>query len=260
MNGNLGIILTKQDAMTNSNNIRIIPRLDIKGQNLIKGVHLEGLKVIGSPQEYATKYYEQGADELIYVDSVASLYGRNHLSEIIQRACENIFIPLTVGGGIRSVTDVRDVLRNGADKVAINTAAVNKPELISEIANEFGSQCLVLYIEAKKISSNSWEVFTDNGRESSGKDVVNWIKQAIKLGIGEILLTSIDKEGTKKGFDYDLIKAVTSFSTVPVIANGGMGNLKDGISMSSILHYEINKLSQIRESLLSEGLNARKFS
>lgn len=257
--------------MTNSNNIRIIPRLDIKGQNLIKGVHLEGLKVIGSPQEYATKYYEQGADELIYVDSVASLYGRNHLSEIIQRACENIFIPLTVGGGIRSVTDVRNVLRIGADKVAINTAAVNKPELISQIANEFGSQCLVLYIEAKKISFNSWEVFTDNGRESSGKDVVNWIKQAIKLGIGEILLTSIDKEGTKKGFDYDLIKAVTSFSTVPVIANGGMGNLKDGveaiknfgadaISMSSILHYEINKLSQIRESLLSEGLNARKFS
>ena len=121
--------------MTNSNNIRIIPRLDIKGQNLIKGVHLEGLKVIGSPQEYATKYYEQGADELIYVDSVASLYGRNHLSEIIQRACANIFIPLTVGGGIRSVTDVRDVLRNGADKVAINTAAVNKPELISEIAS-----------------------------------------------------------------------------------------------------------------------------
>ena len=128
------------------------------------------------------------------VDSVASLYGRNHLSEIIQRACANIFIPLTVGGGIRSVTDVRDVLRNGADKVAINTAAVNKPELISEIANEFGSQCLVLYVEAKKISFNNWEVFTDNGRESSGKDVVNWIKQAITLGIGEILLTSIDKE------------------------------------------------------------------
>ncbi len=167
--------------------VRLIARLDIKGPNLIKGVHLEGLRVIGSPNEFALKYYEQGADELIYMDSVASLYGRNHLGEIIKDAAKNIFIPMTVGGGIRSIEDATEILRSGADKVAINTAAVADPILITKLAQKFGSQCVVLSIEAKRKSSDSWEVLTENGRERSGLDVVEWAKQGSNYGAGEIL-------------------------------------------------------------------------
>ena len=199
---------------------------------------------------------------------MATLYGRNHLSDIIKNAAQNIFVPLTVGGGIRSIEDVKDILRSGADKVAINTAAVKRLELISEIASEFGSQCVVLYVEAKKIKDNYWEVFTDNARESTGKDVIKWIKQAINYGAGEILL-AIDKEGTRKGFDLELTKSITSFSKVPVIANGGMGFSEDALSvinesnadaicMSDILHYDRENLKNIRDRLLFEGIDVRK--
>ena len=194
--------------------MRIIARLDIKGPNLIKGVHLEGLRVIGSPNEHALQYYRQGADELIYIDCVASLYGRNHLSEIIRAAAMDIFVPMTVGGGIRSVNDVTQILRAGADKVAVNTAAVNRPELITEISHVFGNQCMVLSIEAKQTDVDRWEVFTDNGREQSGLDVVEWAKRAVDLGAGEILLTSIDREGTRRGFDVALVKAVSNSVSV----------------------------------------------
>ena len=152
-----------------TSNIRLIPRLDIKGPNLIKGVRLEGLRVIGDPEIYAKKYYDNGADELLYIDIVASLYGRNNLKEIIKKTVKNVFIPITVGGGVRSVDDVRDLLRSGAEKVAINTAATNNPDLIKQVSRKFGSQCMVLSIEAKKINENYWEVYTENGRQKTGR-------------------------------------------------------------------------------------------
>src|SRR5450631_1862026 len=160
-------------------NIRLIARLDIKGPNLIKGIHLEGLRVIGSPNEHALRYYQQGADELIYMDIVASLYRRNSLGEIVKSAAQDVFVPMTVGGGIRSVDDATHLLRCGADKVAVNTAAIARPGLISDIARRFGSQCMVLSIEAKQIGVDRWEVYTDNGRERTGLDVIAWIKRCV---------------------------------------------------------------------------------
>lgn len=251
-----------------SKRCRLIARLDIKGPNLIKGIHLEGLRVIGEPGEFALKYYEQGADELIYMDSVASLYGRNNLTEIVSRAAAEIFVPLTVGGGIRSVDDVREVLRAGADKVAVNTAAVANPTLISEIATTFGSQCMVLSIEAKLVGKNQWEVYTDNGRERTGLDVIEWAKKAVRLGAGEILLTSIDQEGTGKGFDIDLIKAVSDCVSIPVIASGGMGSNQDAVdvvmqgdanavAMAMVLHYNKTTLLDVREAVKAAGVKVR---
>ncbi len=248
--------------------IRLIPRLDIKGPNLIKGIHLEGLRVVGDPQIYARRYYEQGADELIYIDIVASLYGRNSLRDIVSRTAQDVFIPLTVGGGVRSVADVNDLLRAGADKVAINTAAVRRPALISEVSRAFGSQCMVLSIEAKKIGQGKWEVFTDNGRERTGLDVVDWVRNATDLGIGEILLTSVDQEGTRKGFDIGLVKAVTAATSVPVVASGGMGSIDDlvavcvqgtanAVAMADVLHYDRLKLGQIKRGAHESGLNVR---
>jgi len=253
-------------------NLRLIARLDIKGPNLIKGVHLEGLRVIGDPQEHARRYYETGADELIYMDVVASLYGRNSLTEIVRYTAENVFIPLTVGGGIRSVDDVRTMLRSGADKIAINTAAVGRPELISEIAERFGSQCVVVSIEAKRRQGgNGWECFTDNGREHTNLDPVAWAERAMKLGAGEILLTSIDQEGTRKGFDVELIRAVNSVITIPLIASGGMGNTDhliaaardggaDAVAMADVLHYKRSDLPAIRKAARDAGLSVRSIS
>jgi imidazole glycerol-phosphate synthase subunit HisF len=251
-------------------NIRIIPRLDIKGPNLIKGVHLEGLRVIGDPQEYAIKYYKAGADELIYMDIVASLYGRNNLNEIISRAAENVFIPITVGGGIRSVDDARNIFRSGADKVAINTAAVARPELISDIAYRFGSQAMVLSVEAKRISHQKWEVYTDNGREPTGLDVIEWIQRGVDLGAGEILITSIDREGTRTGFELDLLRQVSQAASVPVIASGGMGSVEDlvsavnqsnvdAVAMADVLHYNRLNLYDIRRAALQAGLSVRNL-
>jgi cyclase len=251
-------------------NVRIIPRLDIKGPNLIKGVHLEGLRVIGDPQEHAIRYYETGADELVYMDIVASLYGRNNLSDIIRRAAENVFIPITVGGGIRSVDDARHILRSGADKVAINTAAVARPELISEVAYRFGSQAMVLSIEAKQISPGKWEAYTDNGRERTGLDVIEWAQRGVELGAGEILLTSVDREGTRNGFELDLVRQVSQAVSVPVIASGGMGStdhfvaaaregLADAVSMADVLHYKRLDIKEIRNAALAAGLSVRKF-
>lgn len=250
-------------------NTRLIARLDVKGANLIKGIHLEGLRVIGSPNEHALRYYEQGIDELIYMDCVASLYGRNSLSELIKQAAENVFIPLTVGGGVRSADDVAHLLRCGADKVAVNTAAVSNPQLITEIARRFGSQCMVLSIEAKSVSPERWEVFTDNGRESTAIDVVDWAKQAAALGAGEILLTSVDREGTRKGFDLALVQAVTDSVNIPVIASGGMGKAQDAVevvrmgadavAMADILHYKRASLADIRTEASAGGIRVRTY-
>ena len=251
-------------------NLRLIARLDIKGPNLIKGVQLEGLRVIGDPQEHARKYYEAGADELIYMDIVASLYERNNLTEIVRYTAENVFIPLTVGGGVRSVADVDSLLRSGADKVAINTAAHRRPELLSEVANRLGSQCLVLSIEAKKSGEGAWEAYTDNGREHTGRDVIEWAKEATDRGIGEILITSIDQEGTRKGFDVQLVRALASTVPVPVIASGGMGQIAhlvevvnegmaDAGAMADVLHYNRMTLPEIREGALAATLPVRQL-
>jgi len=240
--------------------IRLIARLDIKGPNLIKGIHLEGLRVMGDPQEFARRYYEQGADELLYVDVVASLYGRNSLHDV--------FVPLTVTGGIRSVDDVRNILRAGADKIGINTAATKRPELIREVSRKFGSQCMVLSIEAKSIGPGRWEVYTDNGRERTGFDVVEWAQRGVELGAGEILLTSIDREGTREGFDIELVAAVSRVVPVPVIASGGMGRLDDvatvvregaadAVAMADMLHYRRTTVGEIRSAARTAGLYVR---
>lgn len=251
-------------------NIRLIPRLDIKGQNVIKGIHLEGLRVMGDPQDFARRYYDQGADELLYVDVVASLYGRNSLHDIIKRAARDLFVPLTVTGGIRSIDDVRNILRAGADKIGINTEATKRPELIREVSRMFGAQCMVLSIEAKLVAPGRWEVYTDNGREKTGLDVVEWAQRGVELGAGEILLTSVDREGTREGFDVDLVRAVTSVVSVPVIASGGMGKPEDfqeivreggadAVAMADILHYSRATIADIRATALSTGLHVRKF-
>jgi cyclase len=251
-------------------NLRLIARLDIKGPNLIKGIHLEGLRVLGNPNEFALDYYKQGIDELIYMDCVASLYGRNHLGEIIKSAAKNIFVPMTVGGGIRSIDDAREILRSGADKVAINTAAVATPDLVKDVSRRFGSQCMVISIEAKKMSENKWEVYTDNGREKSGRDVVEWARECEMQGAGEILLTSIDQEGTRKGFDIELVKAVSESVDIPVIASGGMGSAADltrvvseggadAVAMADILHYKRLKVAELREVAKEAGFGVRDY-
>lgn len=252
------------------NSIRLIPRLDIKGPNLIKGIHLEGLRIIGSPNEHALRYYHQGADELIFMDSVASLYGRNHLSDIVKASVKDIFVPITVGGGIRSLDDVTNILRAGADKVAVNTAAVTNPQFIKDIARRFGSQCMVLSVEAKQVDLNRWEVYINNGRDPTGLDVLEWIKCGVSLGAGEILLTSIDKEGTRKGFDIKLAKTVSSEINVPVIISGGMGKPEDlllvvkeggvdGVAMADILHYKRSEINEIRAVAKNAGIEVRNY-
>jgi cyclase len=252
-------------------NVRIIARLDIKGPNLIKGVHLEGLRVIGDPQYYARHYYEAGVDELIYMDTVASLYERNNLTEIVRNAARDVFVPMTVGGGVRSVTDAKTLLRMGADKVAVNTAAVRRPALVSEIAQQFGSQCMVLSIEAKRVASGKWEAYTDNGREKTGLDAVEWAHRGVDLGAGEILLTSVDREGTRKGFDIELVRVVATSVQVPVIASGGMGipdhvvqvvraGGADAVAIADALHYNRYSLAEIRAHALDAGLNVRRFA
>ncbi len=229
-------------------NIRLIARLDIKGPNLVKGIHLEGLRVLGKPERFARHYYENGADELIYVDTVASLYGRNSLLDIVERTSREIFIPLTVAGGLRSIEDMRAVLQAGADKVALNTAAIQRPELIREASRRFGSSTIVVSIEAKHRPNGSYEAYADNGREQTGVDVFEWVVRAAELGAGEILLTSIDREGTGRGFDVELTKRVAESVSIPVIASGGAGSVEDvrtvveagsadAVAVASMLHY-----------------------
>ena len=251
-------------------NLRLIARLDIKAPNLIKGVHLEGLRVIGDPQEHARRYYQAGADEIIYLDIVASLYDRNNLIDLVRYTAENVFIPLTVGGGLRSLGDVETMLRNGADKVAINTATTKRPELIGEVARRFGSQCMVLSIEAKRTGDGSWEAYTDNGREHTGLDAIEWARRGQGLGAGEILLTSIDQEGTRKGFDVELCAAVSAATSIPVIVSGGMGTIDhlvevvreggaDAVAIADALHYNRMTLEQIRSAAAAAALPVRQL-
>lgn len=242
---------------------RIIPRLDVKAPNLVKGIHLEGLRVMGDPAEHARRYYEQGADELLYVDIVASLYERNSLADLVERTAREVFVPLTVGGGIRTSDDIHKLLRAGADKVAINTAAVRRPDLLREASRIYGSQCIVLNVEAKRRTQGGWEAYTDNGREKTGLDVVEWVKRAVDLGAGEVLVTSVDREGTKKGFDLELVRALGPLVPVPVIACGGAGSLADvvaarengadGVAVASVLHYKTHTVRDLKQALRDAG-------
>ena len=244
---------------------RIIPRLDIKGPNLVKGVHLEGLRVLGKPEYFAKYYYEQGADELFYQDVVASLYGRNSLHEIISKTAKAIFIPLTVGGGIRTIDDIKNALRSGADKVSINTSAIENPDLIKKASNVFGKSTIVVAIEAIKQPDGHYLAFTDNGRNYTGIEVTKWAKNAEELGAGEIVLTSVDREGTGSGFDSELIKRVTEVVSIPVVVHGGAGRLEhlaqifnniteiSGVSIASILHYDYIKKYKNLDGYESEG-------
>ena len=227
--------------------IRIIPRLDIKGPNLVKGIHLEGLRVLGKPSDFAKYYYENGADELMLMDVVASLYGRNSLHDIISETAKNNFIPITVGGGIRSVKDIKNILRAGADKVCLNTAAIKNPEFIKKASREFGSSTILVSIEAIK-DNDKYQAFTDNGREYTGLDVFEWAQRIDELGAGELVITSVDKEGTGKGFDIELISKINNLVSIPVIAHGGAGKKEDVIDLvisstvnsvmiSSMFHY-----------------------
>lgn len=228
--------------------IRIIPRLDIKGPNLVKGINFEGLRVLGKPEDFARRYYLDGADELFYQDAVASLYQRNSLLEIVEQTAREIFIPLCVGGGLRSLEDISQVLRAGADKVAINTAAVQNPNIVAEAARRFGSSTVVVAVEAIRRPGGWYEALTDYGRENSGKDAVQWARQAAELGAGEIMITAIHAEGAGKGFDLELTRAVAEAVAVPVIAGGGAGRPEhvleairqgraEAVALAGILHY-----------------------
>ena len=247
--------------------IRIIARLDIKGPNVIKGIQFECLRVMGKPADLAQEYYLQGADELIYLDTVASLYQRDNLLQIVKEASKNIFVPFTAGGGVRTIEDIRNLLSAGAEKVAINTAATKNPELIRRAARTFGSQCIVVSIEAKKQGESSWEAYTDNGRQSTGLDVVKWAKKAEMLGAGEILLTSVDQEGTERGLDLELINEVAKTVSIPVIASGGVSSpddavkgLKagaDAVAIASVLHYKKYDIDDIKKVLAKEKVPVR---
>jgi cyclase len=242
-----------------SNTIRIIPRLDIKGPNLVKGIHFEGLRVLGKPEHFAQFYNENGADELIYMDAVASLYERNSLVDIIKKTSKRIFIPLTVGGGLRSIEDVQEVLHAGADRVSINTAAVKNPGIIKKISRKFGSSTLVVSIDAIKNPDGSYEVYVDYGRQKTGRDAYEWAVQAAELGAGELMVTSINQEGTGKGFDLELTKKISESVSVPVIACGGAGTAHhmldviregkaDAVAVASILHYNFIKQYEIEHN------------
>lgn len=265
VNGSASINISKTSC---GKNIRIIPRLDIKGQNVVKPVQTEALRVVGNPKKLASKYYKQGADEIIYMDIVASLYRRNIDLDLLREVSENIFIPLTVGGGIRSIGDISNVLRAGADKVAINTYATSNPQFLQEAVEMFGAQCIVLSVDAKKQANGKYEAYTDGGREKSGREVVSWVKEAIRMGIGEVLVASVDREGTRKGYDLDLVSRITSFAPIPVIAHSGAGKLEsiyevvdkahaDAVSASSIFQYNDYKISEVKKFLDKKGVAVR---
>ena len=246
---------------------RIIPRLDVKGPNLVKGIHLEGLRVLGKPERFARAYYEAGADELMFVDVVASLYGRNNLLELVSRTAREIFVPMTVGGGVRSTDDIREILRAGADKVSVNTAAVNEPDLVRRAANLFGASTIVVSIEAIRRQDGRYEACTDNGRELTGLDAIEWARRAAELGAGELVVTSIDREGTGRGYDVELSSAVAwNAVAIPIIACGGAGKPSDAVdalragasavAMASVLHYgELH-----RDPVVEAGAYAREIN
>ena len=248
--------------------IRLISRIDIKNEHVIKGIQFDGLRKLGEPNKFAKNYYNSGIDEILFMDAVASLYDRNNLYHIINQACKEIFIPITVGGGIRKIEDITQALEAGADKVSVNTQAIKDPNFISAAAKMFGKQCIVGSIEAKK-KSDHWEAYIDGGREPTGKNVIDWARELQNLGAGEILLTSVDKDGTRAGLDIELINKVSSTLTIPLVVSGGIGNVDhvdevckkcnfDGLAIASILHYNISDINSIKEIMLNNNLRVRR--
>jgi cyclase len=248
--------------------LRLIARIDVKNEFVIKGIHLEGLRKMGDPNEFALRYFNQGIDEIFFMDAVAAYYDRNSLSHIIEKACQDVFVPITVGGGLRTIEDIQTSLNHGADKVAINTQAVRDPNFLNEASRIFGSQCIVASIVAKKIEERKWEVYTDNGREPTGIDAVEWAKQVQEMGVGEIALTSIDADGTKKGFDLALSQAIAEVAKVPLIAGSGAGSAKhcsdlvskvnvDAVAVGSLLHYQLEDVQGLKIEILKTGRQVR---
>lgn len=245
---------------------RVIARLDIKYPNLIKGICFEGLRVLGQPADYARKYAKEGADELLYLDTVASLYGRSQLESLIEETCQGAFIPLTVAGGIRSVEGIQQLLNAGADRVAVNSAAVKYPSFVRGATLRYGSQCLSISIEAKRVGGG-WGAFTDGGRNPSGKDALQWAQEAVALGAGEILITSIDRDGTRRGPDFDLIAAIHTLQLdVPFVYSGGIrlqdvaqvAAYTDGMAIGASLHYGDCTIQQIKAELSRCGKEVRE--
>jgi len=247
--------------------LRLIARLDIKAPNLVKGMRLEGLRVIGDPAVHAKRYADQGADELMYQDIVASLYGRNSIADLVRQTAEQVFVPLTVGGGIRTITDIQSLLRAGADKVCINTAAVKRPEFISEAAKTFGCQCIVVAIETIRQGDGTWHAFTDNGRGRTGLDAYDWAQRVVELGAGELLLTSVDREGLRRGFDLPFIQRLAKVVNIPVVVHGGAGSTThlteaaklgiDGVAVASLLHYNTATIASLKAGLAEQGVEVR---
>ncbi len=247
---------------------RIIPCLDVKDGQVVKGIKFLELQKAGDPVESAAEYDRQGGDELVFLDITASHEKRKIMIDVVRRTASTIFIPLTVGGGIKTVGDIRALLNAGADKVSINTAAIENPDIIRESSELFGSQCIVTAIDAKKVSSNKWEIFTHGGRNRTGLDAVKWAKKTVKLGSGEILLTSMDADGTKNGYDIELTKAISEAVNVPVIASGGAGNVEhmyevltkgkaDAVLAASIFHYKEYTVKKVKQELRKLGVNVR---
>jgi cyclase len=247
---------------------RVIPCLDVTGGRVVKGVNFVDLRDAGDPVELAARYDAEGADELVFLDITASSDGRDTMVDVVSRTAEQVFIPFTVGGGIRSVADARQMLRAGADKVSVNTAAVQRPELIAEIAREFGSQCVVCAIDAKRTATGGFEVFLNGGRTPTGIDALDWARRAVALGAGEILLTSMDRDGTKEGFDLALTRAVVDAVGVPVIASGGVGTLDHlvqgvteggatGVLAASIFHFGEHTIAEAKQAMTAAGLTVR---
>ena len=251
---------------------RIIPCLDVKEGRVVKGVKFVNLRDAGDPVEIAKQYDSEGADELVFLDITASWEKRDILLDVVTRTAEAVFMPLTVGGGVRTTEDIRTLLKSGADKVSLNTRAVENPTVLKEGAEKFGAQCIVLAIDAKRKDANDpskgWEVFTHGGRTPTGKDAVEWAKEGVKLGAGEILLTSMDKDGTKNGYDLELTKAISEGVSVPVIASGGVGTLEhlaegvlegkaDAVLAASIFHYREYSVKQAKEYLKQRGIPVR---
>jgi cyclase len=246
---------------------RVIPCLDVKDGRVVKGVQFVNLRDAGDPVEAAIAYDAQGADELVFLDITASHENRDIMLEVVARTAEGIYMPLTVGGGIRSIDDVRTLLRAGADKVSLNTAALQRPELIREAAERFGSQCIVVAIDAR-ILDGGWEVYTHGGRRPTGRDALEWAREATRLGAGEILLTSMDRDGTKDGYDLELTRAIATGVDVPVIASGGAGSLEhlweglveggaDAVLAASIFHFGIHTIAEAKAALRERGVAVR---
>jgi imidazole glycerol-phosphate synthase subunit HisF len=247
---------------------RIIPCLDVNAGRVVKGVNFVELRDAGDPVEVARRYDEQGADEITFLDITASSDARDTILHVVEQVAEQVFIPLTVGGGVRSVEDVRRLLNAGADKVSINTAAVQNPELVAQASGKVGSQCIVVAIDAKQTAPGTWQVFTHGGRNNTGLDAIEWARKVEALGAGEILLTSMDRDGTKSGFDLALTRAISDAVRIPVIASGGVGSLEhlaDGVSIggadavlaASIFHFGEHTVREAKELMRSRGIEVR---